>query len=42
MEDFEQMNVFARICTIFAYFIIGCVIWYLKTDNLHYWKSLEI
>ena len=30
MEDFEQTNMFAWICTIFAHLIIGCVIRYPK------------
>ena len=36
MEYFAQTNVFARIRTVFAHLIIGCVIQYPKTGNLRY------
>ena len=39
MEHFAQMNVFAWIRIIFAHLIIGCVIRYPKTGNLHYTVS---
>ena len=36
MEEFIQMNMFARICTIVAYLIIGCATCYPIIDKLHY------